>query len=315
METMEVHKVLRPFRHEKIHQSHPVTEKGPSHGINRSCCASWRGGHVPKFAMRQQRTDVSPKYKETQRELRYYFSGVSQRRIERKLWKLPEHIAQLKPYYAFERIEVTSLIEREGQVQNWVRRRSYLCEAHGLNTWGQLLHLMKNWRKFTIIRTTSCSSLSRVLSIRSSCSTSFAFPTSWSQDFDNLLCVLQHAWTSTTRLVTNPVTGRRTSTGKSVTAWIAVRTDRTGKELSLTHLKDQNCEMLEVQHNLDSNTSRAQSLNWVLWIGTQSSTRNRGPKFGSIKIRDETKHLAPTWNHFLEFGISLWSWPWNYWKV
>ena len=23
----------------------------------------------------------------------------------------------------------------------------------------------------------------------------------------------------------------------------------------------------------------------------------------------------PTWNHFLDFGINLWSWPWNYWKV
>ena len=29
--------------------------------------ASWRGGHVPKFAMRQQRKDESPKYKEAQR--------------------------------------------------------------------------------------------------------------------------------------------------------------------------------------------------------------------------------------------------------
>ena len=23
----------------------------------------------------------------------------------------------------------------------------------------------------------------------------------------------------------------------------------------------------------------------------------------------------PTWNHFQIFGINLWSWPWNYWKV
>ena len=32
--------------------------------------------------MRQQRKDVSPKYEEAQPELRCYFSGVSQRRIE-----------------------------------------------------------------------------------------------------------------------------------------------------------------------------------------------------------------------------------------
>ena len=83
METTEEHKVLRPMKRTKIQKSHTVTEKGPSHGKNWSYRASWRGGHVPKFAMRQQRKDVSPKYKEAQRELRCHFSGVSQRRIER----------------------------------------------------------------------------------------------------------------------------------------------------------------------------------------------------------------------------------------
>ena len=52
---------------------------------NWSYRASWRGGHVPKIAMRQQRKDLSPTYNEAQRELRCYFSGVSQRRIERKI--------------------------------------------------------------------------------------------------------------------------------------------------------------------------------------------------------------------------------------
>ena len=59
-----------------------------------------------------------------------------------------------------------SLLRSDGKVQNWVWRRSYylnLCEAHGLNTWGQLSHLMKNGRKFSILWRTSCSSLSRVL--------------------------------------------------------------------------------------------------------------------------------------------------------
>ena len=67
METTEEHKVLRPIERAQIHNSHTVTEKGPSHGENWSYRASWRGGHVPKFAMRQQRKDVSPKYKKTQR--------------------------------------------------------------------------------------------------------------------------------------------------------------------------------------------------------------------------------------------------------
>ena len=60
-------------------------KKGPSHRENWSYRASWRGGHVPKFAMRQQRKDMTPKYKEAQRELRCYFSGVSQHRLEREL--------------------------------------------------------------------------------------------------------------------------------------------------------------------------------------------------------------------------------------
>ena len=85
MKTTEEHKVLRPIKRAKIHESHTVTEKGPSHEKKWSYRASWRGGHVPKFAMRQQRKDVSPKYKEAQRELRCYFSGVSQRRMERIL--------------------------------------------------------------------------------------------------------------------------------------------------------------------------------------------------------------------------------------
>ena len=58
METTEEHKVLRPIKRAKIHQSHTVTEKGPSHGKSWSYRASWRGGHVPKFAMRQQKTWV-----------------------------------------------------------------------------------------------------------------------------------------------------------------------------------------------------------------------------------------------------------------
>ena len=29
----------------------------------------------------------------------------------------------------------------------------------------------------------------------------------------------------------------------------------------------------------------------------------------------EQNFSRPTWNHFLESGINLWSWPWNYWKV
>ena len=125
METTEEHKVLRPIKRAKIHKSLTVTEKGPSHGKIWSYRASWRGGHVPKFAMRQQRKDVSLKCKEAQRKLRCYFSGVSQRRLEREFPQLLEHIAQFKPYYAFLNVWNWSLLRSEGEVQNWVRRRSY----------------------------------------------------------------------------------------------------------------------------------------------------------------------------------------------
>ena len=70
METTEEHKVLRTILACKKFTSHTVTEKGPSQGKHWFFRASYRVGHVPKFAMRQQRKDVSPKYNEAQRELR-----------------------------------------------------------------------------------------------------------------------------------------------------------------------------------------------------------------------------------------------------
>ena len=82
-ETTEGHKVLRPMKRAKIHERHTVTESGPSRGKIGS--TEPRGvDDVPKFATHQQRKNVSPKYRESQRELRCYFSGVSQRRIERE---------------------------------------------------------------------------------------------------------------------------------------------------------------------------------------------------------------------------------------
>ena len=77
MEATGEHNVLRPIKRAKIHESHTVTEEDPSRGKI--------GSSEPRGVegMRQQRKDVSPKYKEAQRELRYYFSGVTQRRVER----------------------------------------------------------------------------------------------------------------------------------------------------------------------------------------------------------------------------------------
>ena len=54
MEITEEHKVLRPIKRAKIHESHTVTGKGPSRGkigTTEPRCVD----DVPKFAMRQQR--------------------------------------------------------------------------------------------------------------------------------------------------------------------------------------------------------------------------------------------------------------------
>ena len=62
----------------------------------------------------------------------------------------------------------------------------------------------------------------------------------------------KYEWTSISRLVTNPVTGRRTSTGKPVTVWIAMRKGVTGKEFTLTSWKTEISEMREGQDYLNS---------------------------------------------------------------
>ena len=84
METTKEHKVLRPVKRAKTHESHTVSEEGPLHGKMGPTEPRGVEGMYQKFAMRQQRKDVSPKYKEAQRELRCYFSGVCQRRIEKQ---------------------------------------------------------------------------------------------------------------------------------------------------------------------------------------------------------------------------------------
>ena len=93
--------------------------------------------------------------------------------------------------------------------------------------------------------------------------------------------------------MTNPVTGRRTSTGKPVTAWIAMRKDVTGKELTLTSWKTKfaKCRRARTTWTLCTrrtgetiprtakfgriDNSRARSLHWDLRIGKQSPIRYR----------------------------------------
>ena len=134
----------------------------------------------------------------------------------------------------------------EGKVQIWVRRRSYylnLCEAHGLNTCGQLLHLMKNDKKHYYAKNFV------LLVVQGFIDSFFLLHLTYVSDI-----VIAGLWKfyyyvqqqyevriwvnkNKEKLATNPVTGRRTSTGKSVTAWIAMRKGVTGKEFTLTSWK------------------------------------------------------------------------------
>ena len=172
-----------------------------------------------------------------------------------------------------------SLLRSEGKVQNWVRRRFHylnLCEAHGLNTWGQLLHIMNNGRKFSTMRRTSCSSLSKVFIdpfflpyltyvsyIVIAGLWKFYYVSSNNTKWE-------YEWTSTRILVTNPVIGRRISTGRPVTAWIAMRKDVTGKEFTLTSWKTEIAK------------SRRARTTWTLCKRRTGEAIPRAAKFGRI---------------------------------
>ena len=135
------------------------------------------------------------------------------------------------------------------------------------------------------------------------------------------------------RLVTNPVTGRRTSTGKPVTAWIAIRKGVTGKEFTLTswkteianaggpeplglYAKDAQVKPYLEQQNLGELITAEHK---VLIETCESGINHRyavvGQNLAAWRSVMKQNFSRPTWNHFLEFGINLWSWPWNYWRV
>ena len=118
----------------------------------------------------------------------------------------------------------------------------------------------------------------------------------------------EYEWTNIRRLVTNPVTGRRTSTGGPLPPEFPWE-----KELTLTSWKTEIAQCRSTWTRCKRRTgeaipraakfgridnSRAQSLNWDLWIGKQSPIRYRGAKFRSLKIRDETKLLKADMESF-----------------
>ena len=59
------------------------------------------------------------------------------------------------------------------------------------------------------------------------------------------------------------------------------------------------------------NNSRAQSLYWELWVGNHHRHALVGQILASQRSVMKQNFFRSTWHHFLEFGINLWSWPWN----
>ena len=190
-----------------------------------------------------------------------------------------------------------------------------LCEAHGLNTWGQLPHLMKNGKKqyyaenFVLLVVQGF--IDSFSMLHFTYVSDIVIAGQWKFDYvSSNNTKWEYEWTSTKRPVANAVTGRRTSTERPVTAWIAMRKDVTGKEFTLTSWKTEiaKCRRARTTWTLCKcrtggaipraakfgriENSRAQSLNWDLWIGKHSPIRHRVAKFGSWKIRDETKLLG-----------------------
>ena len=293
-ETTEEHTVLRPIKRAKIHKSYTVTEKGPSYGKNWSYRASWRGGHVPKFAMRQQRKTWVQSTKEAPRESRCYFSGVSQRRTvpRENLSSFRSTLHNLRHIIVFQRMELITPTKRGSSAKLGTTAVLLLESLRKLTDWTPEVNFHISWKMAE--NSLLCASLSRVSKTRSSCSTSPTSPNAFSQELWTFYSVSsnntkwEYEWTSTRRLVTNPVTWRRTSTRKPVTAWIAMRKGVTGKEFTLTSWKTEiaKCRRARTIRTLCKrrtgeaipraakfgriDNSRAQSLNWHLWIGKQS---------------------------------------------
>ena len=134
--------------------------------------------------------------------------------------------------------EVSGKIGCDGGLITWISAKP--------TDWTPEVNYYTSWRMaetFSIMRRTSCSSLSRVLSTRSSCSTSPASPTASSQDYEKfMMCPAKkyevRVWVNKHNETCHKPSHRTTNKhGETVTAWIAMRKGVTGKEFTLTSWK------------------------------------------------------------------------------
>ena len=175
METTEEHKVLRPIKRAKIHKSHTVTEKGPSRGKIGPTEPRGVDGTKIRDPPAEKRTWVlsTKKLNENWDAISLMFLSAVNSSSSRSTSHNLSHIMFLNVWnysYSYE-ARVKCKIGYDGGLITWI-------SAKPTDWTPEVPHLMKNGRKIRIMRRTSCSSLSRVLSTRSSCSTSPTSPTS-----------------------------------------------------------------------------------------------------------------------------------------
>ena len=222
-----------------------------------------------------------------------------------------------------------SHLRSEGKVQNWVRRWTcYLniCEAHGLNTWGQLLHLRNNGRKIqyyaeNFVLLVVHPGFYRLvlpalphLRLRHRYRRTMNILSCVQQQYEVIIWVNKHKETcykpshrTTNKHWWNPLPpelpwGKGVS-GKefTLTSWKTEIANCRRARTTWTQCKRRTGEAIPRAAKFGrTDSSRAQSLNWDLWMRKQSPIRYRASKFGSLKIRDETKlqgrHGVISWN-------------------
>ena len=143
---------------------------------------------------------------------------------------------------------------------------------------------------------------------------------------------------STWRLVTNTITGRRTSTERPVAAWIAMRKGVTGKEFALTSWKTEFAEFRRARTTWSLckrrtteavrqaakfgriDDSRAERSSWRLLnletiAGTLSWSKILKPEdlwWNKYFLEPTRKPIATYTDNSVEFGMNLWSSPRKY---
>ena len=208
-----------------------------------------------------------------------------------------------------------SLLRSKGKVQNWARRRSYTWISAKLTDWTPDVNNHISWKMEE--NSVLCEEL------RARCPGFYRLVLHaplhlrllhrYRRTMKIYFCVQQQyeveIWVNKHTETCYKPSHRTTNKHGETRYRLNCHEDRCNRKRIHTYfLKDRNCEMQEGQNFLDSmqethrwshtssskswenwSKNKARSLNWDLWIGKQSPMRCRGTKFGSWKIRDETK--------------------------